>query len=282
MPSSLLQFFQLQHVKVQHVPPTQKRTNKAERAIQTFRRHFLSILVGTHANFPINQWHHLLPQTEWTLNMLHAWPDNMTVSAYHGLHRQPYDFISHPMAPCGILLVAHDPVREKWDNYRRIGFYLGPAVTHYRSYHCFITNTNATRICDSVMFYPAPLVLPGASRLDQPLQLTERLVIAAESKSPEPDTVPLYTECLQQLKNFLRRHTSLCPSPHPHATAPAPILALISSASRLPIAPKGDVKFSLRQHTPMKITLFGTPLNSHRPRTKTKPSSPKLVKYAHG
>ncbi len=105
-PASLLRFFQQQHVKMQRVPPTQKRTNKAERAIQTFRRHFLLVLVGTHPNFPINQWHHLLPQTEMTLNMLHAWPDNMHISAYHGLHRQPYDFISHhaglfssPMTP---------------------------------------------------------------------------------------------------------------------------------------------------------------------------------------
>jgi hypothetical protein len=96
-------------------------------------------------------------------------------------------FRSHPVAPCGTLLVAHDTVREKWDNYGRIGFYLGPALTHNRSYHCFITDTNATRICDSVMFYPAPLVLPGASRFDQLLQLTERLVIVAESKDPEPD-----------------------------------------------------------------------------------------------
>jgi hypothetical protein len=138
-----------------------------------------------------------------TLNTLHAWPDNSNVSAYYGLHRKPYDFLSHPVAPCGTLLVAHDPVREKWDNYGRIGFYLGPALTHYRSYHCFITDTNATRICDSVMFYPAPLVMPGASRFDQLLQLTERLVIAAESNPPEPHSLPLYAECLQKLKDFL-------------------------------------------------------------------------------
>ncbi len=71
-----------------------------------------------------------------------------------------------------------------------------PSLIHYQSYHCFITDTNATRICDSVMFYPALLILPGASQFDQLLQLTERLVIAAESKSPEPDTLSLYTECL--------------------------------------------------------------------------------------
>jgi hypothetical protein len=59
--------------------------------------------------------------------------------------------------------------------------WLRSALTHYRSYHCFITDTNATRICNSVMFYSVPLVMPGASRFYQLLQLTERLVIAAES-----------------------------------------------------------------------------------------------------
>ncbi len=205
-PESLVRFFKQQRVILDRVPPTQKRANKAESAIQTFRNHFLSILVGTHPNFPINQWHHLLLQTEATLNilMLHAWPDNMAISAYHGLHRRPYDFLSHPMAPCGTLLVAHDPGSAKWDNHGRIGFYLGPALTHYRAYHCFIADTNATRICDSVvMFYPAPLVLPGASRFDQLLQLTECLVTAAESNPPAPHDQPLYAECLQKLKEFL-------------------------------------------------------------------------------
>jgi hypothetical protein len=54
-PESLVRFFKEQHVIVKRVPPNQKRANKAERAIQTFRNHFLSILVGTHLNFPINQ-----------------------------------------------------------------------------------------------------------------------------------------------------------------------------------------------------------------------------------
>ena len=40
-PESLLRFFEQQHVDVDRVPPHQKRANKAERAIQTFRNHFL-------------------------------------------------------------------------------------------------------------------------------------------------------------------------------------------------------------------------------------------------
>ena len=197
-----------------------------------------AIFSAQKANFPINQGHHLLPQAEATLNMLHAWPDNMAISAYHGIHRRPYDFLSHPMAPCGTLLVAHDPSGAKWDNHGRIGFYLGPALAHYRAYHCFIADTNATRICDSVMFYPAPLVLPGASRFDQLLHLTERLVTDAESKPPAPHDQPLYAECLQKLKEFLiadapnapeptpaHNAATLCPSPPLPVTARAPISA---------------------------------------------------------
>jgi hypothetical protein len=44
--------------------------------------------------------------------------------------------------------------------------------------------------------------MPDASRFDQRLQLTERLVTSAESQPPEPDAQPLYTECLQKLKDF--------------------------------------------------------------------------------
>jgi hypothetical protein len=52
-PESLLRFFEQQRVTVDRVPPNQKRANKAERAIQTFRNHFLSILVGTLPNLKI-------------------------------------------------------------------------------------------------------------------------------------------------------------------------------------------------------------------------------------
>jgi hypothetical protein len=93
-PESLVRSFKQQRVIVERVPPNQNCANKAERAIQTFRNHFLSILVGAHPNFPINQWQHLLPQAEANLNMMHAWPDNMAISAYHGIHRKPYDFQS--------------------------------------------------------------------------------------------------------------------------------------------------------------------------------------------
>ncbi len=131
------------------------------------------------------------------------------------------------MAPCGTLLVAHDRGRKKWDDRGRIGYYLGPTLTHYRSYDCFVADTNVTRICDSVMFYPAPLVLPGASRFDQLIQLTERLATAAESQAPAPHDQALYTECLQKVKEF-----PLADAPNASERAPAHNIVPLTASTR--------------------------------------------------
>jgi hypothetical protein len=70
--------------------------------------------------------------------------------------------------------------------------------------------------------YPAPLVLPGASRFDQLLQLTERLVTAAEHHPPAPHDQPVYAECLQKLKEFLLADPPDAPECTPSHTAAPP------------------------------------------------------------
>jgi hypothetical protein len=182
-PKGLHQHFIAQEIQYQFVPPFTKRSNKAERAIQTFKRHFIAILAGTHPSFPINFWHELIPQEEITLNMMRAFADQPNISAYHGIHRQLCDFLSHPLAPCGTLVVLHNSIRETWDNFGHIGFYLGPASSHYRSYRCLVQETNLIHISDSIILFPAPLVEPGASRFDQMLALTEKISVAAETPS---------------------------------------------------------------------------------------------------
>ena len=46
-PKGLQLHFRARRIKYQCVPPYNKRANKAERAIQTFKRHFITILAGT-------------------------------------------------------------------------------------------------------------------------------------------------------------------------------------------------------------------------------------------
>ena len=65
----------------QLVPPDMHRHNTAERAIQNFKAHFLSILAGVNPNFPKNRWDLLLPQAELTINLLRQAHANPSVSA---------------------------------------------------------------------------------------------------------------------------------------------------------------------------------------------------------
>jgi hypothetical protein len=152
-PKGLRQHFIAKNIQYEFVPPFTHRANKAERAIQTFKRHFISILAGAHPSFPIDFWHELIPQAEITLNMMCAFADQRNISAYHGIHRKPYDFLSHPLlAPCGTLIVLHNSQRETWDNgylcrvlpgqYRSTaGSTAKKLILHSGCLSCFLHNT---------------------------------------------------------------------------------------------------------------------------------------------
>eukprot|EP00804_Cyclotella_cryptica_P029534 CCRYP_011302-RA/>CCRYP_011302-RA protein AED:0.33 eAED:0.33 QI:0/0/0/0.5/0/0/2/0/451 len=91
----------------QLVPPHVHHCNAAERAIRTFKDHFLAILVGTAPSFPADRWDLLIPHAELTLNLLRAshcnpalsaWEDlfgpfhwDLRVAAYSSTAKQPHD-----------------------------------------------------------------------------------------------------------------------------------------------------------------------------------------------
>jgi hypothetical protein len=50
------------------VPPDNHQSNLAERAIQTFKHHFISILSGVDDKLPLSLWCALLEQIEFTIN----------------------------------------------------------------------------------------------------------------------------------------------------------------------------------------------------------------------
>jgi hypothetical protein len=54
----------------QLVPPDMHQENRAERAIRTFKDHFIVILAGANSAFPPYLWDLLLPQAKLTLNLL--------------------------------------------------------------------------------------------------------------------------------------------------------------------------------------------------------------------
>ena len=69
-PRGLKQWLKQQEVGYQLVPPHIHRRNAAERAIATFKDHFITTLCGADPNFPMHLWCRTVTQATRTLNML--------------------------------------------------------------------------------------------------------------------------------------------------------------------------------------------------------------------
>ena len=76
--------------------------NAAERAIRSFKAHFLAILAGVASNFPRNLWDLLLPQTKMTLNMLRQETSDPTTSVWDFFAGKKFNYSATPCSPLDI------------------------------------------------------------------------------------------------------------------------------------------------------------------------------------
>ena len=171
--SQMLQDYMVdQKIDYQLTPAGLHRRNHAERAIRTFKAHFIAGLASVDPDFPLNQWDKLVEQAEITLNLLRPSRINPRLSAYEQIHGR-FDFNRTPLAPPGIKVLAHvwPEDRTSWGVRAFEGFYIGPARHHYRCYKIYNKKTNNTRICDTIKWQPRGYRMPSASR--------ESLILAA-------------------------------------------------------------------------------------------------------
>ncbi len=161
----------------QLVSPHDHQRNIAEKAIQTFKGHFISILCGTDKDFPLHLWCCLLPQTEHTLNMLQSARVTLNVSAYAYLWGQ-HDFNENPFAPLGCKVEAHikPSVCKTWAAHTASGYYIGNAWEHYRCHKIYITDTKHSRICETVFFKHKYLTMPNFTPADALIKAVDNLV----------------------------------------------------------------------------------------------------------
>ena len=152
------------NLEYQLVQPDIHRRNSAERAVRTFKNHFLSCLATCHKDFPIREWDRLIPQAVITINMLRNARVNPALSAYTYLNGV-YNFNKHPMAPFGSKVMIHNKVnsRGSWEYHSDEGWYLGPSLEHYRCFRCFNPETRQEIISDTVEIIEENIPLPAAS-----------------------------------------------------------------------------------------------------------------------
>ena len=128
---------------------------------------FLSVLSTTDKNFPLELWDELVPQAEITLNLMRTCRSNKQISAYEAI-REAIDMNKTQIAPAGTRVVIHvkPDIRASWDTHGDEGFYIGPALDHYRCYRCWVISTAAIRVTDTVAWHPETLQMPGDSPMD--------------------------------------------------------------------------------------------------------------------
>ena len=163
----LKEFMTNEGIDYQLVPPHVHRRNAAERAIRTFKNHFVATLCSTDPAFPLYLWDRLLPQATLSLNLLRGSRMNPKLSAHAQLFGL-YDYNRTPIAPPGTRAIIHDKPanRDSWAAHGLDGWYLGPAMESYRCYTCWINETRRERICDTVAFLPLHVALPVATPND--------------------------------------------------------------------------------------------------------------------
>ena len=107
------------------------------------------------SHFPKRAWHHALYQIVVALNMLRPSHLNPKISAYMQVHDN-HNFNKHPVAPVGCKIIIHNRTNERpsWSDHGSRDFYVGPAIKHYRNYVCFMSESKALRISNTVDFFP--------------------------------------------------------------------------------------------------------------------------------
>ena len=187
--ADLITAFTKQTTEYQLVPPHSHRRNQAERAIQTYKNHFKAGLASMDPQFPLSEWDRVIPQANITLNLLRAARSNPNLSAHAYIHGT-FNFAATPLAPPGTKVVVYldNTQRGTWDLNGEPGWYVGPAMKHYRCVSCYFPRTRTTRICDTVAFFPHTTPFPKVTLSDHLRQAAEDIIHLLTH--PPTSTVP--------------------------------------------------------------------------------------------
>ena len=155
-------------IQPNYVPRANHSANRAERCIRTAKNHFIAGLSTVAPDFPPEAWDELVPQCEYTLNLMRLSRITPNISAFQQLCGA-WDWNAHPMAPPGTKVAIHVAAteRESYGAHAVAGHYVGPALEHYRSYRVWTTSTQAIRISNSLDWFPQDVKMPGASTAEQ-------------------------------------------------------------------------------------------------------------------
>jgi hypothetical protein len=281
--TGLKNFFTANTIAYQLVPPHCHRRNTAERAIRTFKEHFVAGLSSVDPSFPMHLWDRLLPQAEITLSLLRTsrlHPQLSAAAHYHGL----VDYNKTAFALPGCKIIAHEKPgkRRTWAPHGQHGYSLGPAMHHYRCQNVYISTTASERIVATLEFFPHNYQMPQLSSTDRLLMAAKDMMDAFQNPHPEvpfvivgDDTVKALADLAAIFKLKLQQAPSLATQALPVTFIQRPsIIPLPTQISSSPMPDRRQTRSQTTTHTPY------IPDRSLPPRVVTPPtlhhSSPRV------
>ena len=211
------QFLRQQQVQLELTPAHLHRRNAAERAIRTWKNHFLAGLASLNPRFPLRFWSYLLPQAEITLNLLRQSRLNPRLSAYAQLFGN-YDFNRTPMAPPGCEIIAFQPpgIRPSWGFHGTKAWYTRPAIQHYRCVHAITASTGRETTVETLQFLPHNFRAPTLSPTELATIAAHNLTKAIQQLRTTPRTKDHLTAAdMQNLTNLSNIYAAMYPTLEP-------------------------------------------------------------------
>ena len=141
------------NIKYQLVPPRNHISNNVERAMQTLKTHFIAGLLIVDKYFYLHLWDRLLQQAKIILNLTRQSITLPHLPAYTHIFGEFY-FNRTLLSPPGTLVFINNIPNNctSWAPHGEVGWYIGPAIEHYRWHKTYIPKIIAERISDTVEF----------------------------------------------------------------------------------------------------------------------------------
>ena len=214
------------NMEYQLVPPDDHRRNVAEKAIQTWKDHFIANLSGTADTFPLHLWDQCIPQMERQLNLLSQSNANPKISTYAHLYGH-HDYNAMPFVPIGMETLVHDrPHRRKsFAEHCSKGWVLGTSPEHYRCWKVHSKDTNANRISGRVFFKHKYITNPSASPEDAVMAAAANLASVLKNNVKQQHFTMKNLKDLKRLEKILSR-----PATSPRVQAPTAISPRVTTA----------------------------------------------------
>jgi len=231
----LKDFLHAENIQFELTPAHLHRRNNAEIALSIYKDHYIAGLCSVDPSFPIHLWCKLLPMSEITLNLLRPSCINPQLSAYAQLYGA-FDYNKTPLAPPGIKVLAHlrPENRKSWEPHAEEGFYIGPALQHYRCHRIWFPKSGRERICQTIKWLTHNYAMPAATREQTIMAAAADLTNAIKTQ----DDSPLLPSISTQTRNILSQLAELFQHGRATTTAQSNPVALSRVQSQTNASPR--------------------------------------------